>query len=263
MPEPSRTCLAMSRLGRSLTSVVVILAGALVAPGRSYQYDAAGRLILAVYDDGTALRYTYTFGDNVYSVTRLRLPRAPAGLVAERTDPQTAFLAWTDRSSDEAGFLVMRRPAGSSAWTPVATLPPDTLAYTDRGLSAGMNYVYRLAALAGAGAGGDGLRSAYTAEVAAGGTGSVPFYITAFRPLSDSGAGPFAITFEGSAPTTYQLEVSDTLETGSWRPEPWSAQPGQAASLAPIPGLDGPVTVYVEVPASASARYYRVRGNTS
>jgi YD repeat-containing protein len=232
-----------------------VLAASTPAVARSFQYDAAGRLILAVYDDGTALRYTYTHGDNLVSVRRLQLPPAPGSLDVERTEPASARLTWSDRSPSESGFLVMRRAAESSAWTTVATLPPNTVSYTDSGLLAGQNYVYRVAALADT----DGLRSAYTSEAAAGGAGGVRFSITSFQPLLGAGSGPFMLSFEGRAQTTYHLESSTTLEPGSWQPEPWSPRPDQAGSVSPIPGLEGPITIYLETAPPDASRYFRIR----
>jgi YD repeat-containing protein len=237
------------------TIAALALAHSTSAFARSFQYDAAGRLILAVYDDGTALRYTYTYGDNIFSVRRLQLPPAPGSLDVERTEPGSARLTWSDRSPAESGFIVMRRAAESSAWTTVVTLPPNTVAYTDSGLLAGQNYVYRVAALTDT----EGLRSAYTSEAAAGGAGGVRFSITSFQALLEAGSGPFVLSFEGRAQTTYHLESSTTLAPGSWQPEAWSLRPDQPAAIGPIPGLDGPITIYLETALPDASRYFRIR----
>jgi hypothetical protein len=70
--------------------------------------------------------------------------------------PTIIRLYWVDAFSDESGFVVERAFYGSDAWTPVATLPPDTEEYTDTGLTCGTRYQHRVAALFA-----DGSQSAY------------------------------------------------------------------------------------------------------
>lgn len=149
----------------------------------------------------------------------------------------------------------MRRAVDSSTWTTVATLPPNSVSYSDDGLRADRNYVYRLAALADP----DGLTSAYTSEAAAGGAGGVRFSITTFRPLLDTAPSPLLLAFEGVSGASYRLESSTDLKPGSWQPERWRARPDQAASFDAIPGLDGPVTIYLDEASAETARYFRVR----
>lgn len=255
MSPLARHLVAATRRPFATLAVAAIVVGATSTSARSFRYDAAGRLVLAVYDDGTALRYTYTYGDNILSVRRLRLPPAPGDLAAERSSPGSVRLTWSDRSPNELGFVVMRRAVDSSAWTTVATLPPNSVSYADDGLRADRNYVYRLAALADT----DGLTSAYTSEAAAGGAGGVGFSITTFRPLLDTAPSPLVLSFEGASRASYRLESSTDLKPGSWQPEPWKAGPDQAASLNAIPGLDGPVTIYLDGSSADTARYFRVR----
>jgi len=55
-------------------------------------------------------------------------------------------LAWTDNSNNEAAFLVERSEDGD-AFAEIATLPPDSEAYTDAGLEPGSRYWYRVRAV--------------------------------------------------------------------------------------------------------------------
>lgn len=79
---------------------------------------------------------------------------APTGLLA-RPNPNasnrsaTGFsLSWTDNATTETGFLVQRRADGG-AWSDVATLATDAVAYSDNNLTFGKVYDYRVRAIAG------------------------------------------------------------------------------------------------------------------
>jgi hypothetical protein len=72
-------------------------------------------------------------------------PSAPAGLAATAVTTERIDLAWTDTSSDEAGFRIERSPDGV-AWTEIAVAGAGVTAYTDRGLVPGTLYFYRVRA---------------------------------------------------------------------------------------------------------------------
>ena len=78
-------------------------------------------------------------------------PATPDGLIASSTATSIA-LTWTDRSSNEDGFVVERRTGTSGAWSTIATLPANTRSYTDNAVAAATIYHFRVRAF---NAGGD------------------------------------------------------------------------------------------------------------
>ncbi|QXE38353.1 fibronectin type III domain-containing protein [Streptomyces sp. GMY02] len=52
---------------------------------------------------------------------------APSGLRAEVKHANGILFTWTDRASDESGFLLEARTAGASAYEPLVVLEPDTV----------------------------------------------------------------------------------------------------------------------------------------
>ena len=73
-------------------------------------------------------------------------PAAPVALRVTSTGIGTIELAWRDISNDESEFRVERREGSVEAWALRTTLPADTEAFTDTGLSAGTEYRYRVRA---------------------------------------------------------------------------------------------------------------------
>ncbi len=76
-------------------------------------------------------------------------PSAPSGLSAVAVAPDQVDLAWTDNSGDEDRFSVERSAGGANAWQEVATVGPDVVAYSDRSVTEGTSYDYRILACAG------------------------------------------------------------------------------------------------------------------
>lgn len=72
---------------------------------------------------------------------------APSGLTAAALPSSSSRidLAWTDNTTTEDGFKVERSLDGV-AFTVIATLPPNTQAYTDTGLFPSTTYYYRVKA---------------------------------------------------------------------------------------------------------------------
>ncbi len=74
-------------------------------------------------------------------------PAAPVGLVVTAQKEGVA-LSWTS-AADAVSYVVLRREAKSPDWsTPLATVPPETTTYLDRGALYGTRYVYTVLALA-------------------------------------------------------------------------------------------------------------------
>jgi len=80
----------------------------------------------------------------------LTLPEAPTELLAT---PQTDAieLTWTDRSNNESGFRVERRPTDGNAWATLSTLGPNVMAHRDVSALATTMYDYRVVSFNAAG----------------------------------------------------------------------------------------------------------------
>ena len=153
---------------KALTILTALIATSQAA---SYFYDDAGRLTQVAYEQGSGIRYAYDPSDNLTSVESIPLPIAPTDLSVERSNPSQATLTWKDASSNETGFLIMRRSARDYDWQTLATLAANQSIYTDHSVSASENYVYRVLAQGAEG------RSAHSNESAAAGEGSEKFTI--------------------------------------------------------------------------------------
>lgn len=76
------------------------------------------------------------------------LNAAPSNLVADAISSSSIRLNWVDNSTSETSFIVERSfTSGAGAvWVTVATLPANTIRYTDGGLHPGNTYYYRVTA---------------------------------------------------------------------------------------------------------------------
>lgn len=84
-------------------------------------------------------------GDSPPSATACTaLPTAPSGLRATGVAAPAIDLAWTDNSSVEDGYDVLRSPVEVDYYTyaVIATLPPNSITYHDAGISANTRYWY-------------------------------------------------------------------------------------------------------------------------
>jgi hypothetical protein len=71
-----------------------------------------------------------TVADQTVTAKSIRDPKtvgvaAPGDLRAKVADPNGIAFTWRDRASDEEGYLVEARPAGSTEFSPVAVLDPQ------------------------------------------------------------------------------------------------------------------------------------------
>lgn len=73
-------------------------------------------------------------------------PAGAQGLVASGTGIQSIAVNWQDISNIEWGYTLYRSPNGVSGWVPVASLPPNTEAYTDNAVNPNTVYYYKTAA---------------------------------------------------------------------------------------------------------------------
>lgn len=80
---------------------------------------------------------------------RATVPFAPLTLTATGAGARQVRLGWTDRSTNETGFILERKTGtctAATAWAQVRTLGAGVVTLTDTGLTAGGAYAYRLRA---------------------------------------------------------------------------------------------------------------------
>ena len=70
----------------------------------------------------------------------------PDGLMAVVASATQINLNWNDNSTDETAFSLERSEDGGTNWQEIAVLDPDTITYTNTGLTCGTAYDYRLRA---------------------------------------------------------------------------------------------------------------------
>jgi fibronectin type 3 domain-containing protein len=110
---------------------------------------------------------TVTSSSEVVIVGGIAAPGAPTGLTATLdTTASQVDLAWTDNATTETGYVVERSDNGG-AFAQIATLPGDSVSYSDITVASGNHYEYQVAAV---NAGG----SSYSNIVAVDWTGVVP-----------------------------------------------------------------------------------------
>ena len=75
------------------------------------------------------------------------IPAAPSELVANALSWRRAQLLWTDASSNEAGFQIERRVAGSGEFALLATVGPNVTEFIDTSGAPSTSYDYRIRAI--------------------------------------------------------------------------------------------------------------------
>jgi M6 family metalloprotease-like protein len=78
-------------------------------------------------------------------------PNAPSNLAATATGHYGINVTWADNSDNEEGFTLERSETIESNWTVIAYLDPNTVSFSDSGLSQGTSYSYRVKAYNSAG----------------------------------------------------------------------------------------------------------------
>jgi hypothetical protein len=92
------------------------------------------------------------------------VPAAPTNLTSPGQTATTIRLAWTDNSSNEAGFRI-ERSADNRSWAQVGVTGASITTFTDQGLACGVPYAYRVAAFSAGG--GSAASAVLTTQAAA------------------------------------------------------------------------------------------------
>lgn len=83
---------------------------------------------------------------NEFTITTLAPPTTPSNLRATSVTNQSISLAWDDNSSNETGFLILRKVNNTGVFVEYASVAANTTTFTDLGLLAGTFYEYRVRA---------------------------------------------------------------------------------------------------------------------
>jgi hypothetical protein len=107
------------------------LVTATIKPGPGYTVGSPSSAGIAILDNET---FTNT---------------APFHYAAEPVSATAVRVRWTDNFENETKYRVQYRLAGSSSWTTLDNLPPDTTSHTVTGLTTGLVYEFRINAYQG------------------------------------------------------------------------------------------------------------------
>ncbi len=106
-----------------------------VSPATSYSYRVRG------YNAGGVSAYCATAS----ATTPLVPPAAPSNLLAVPISSSQVNLTWTDGSSNESGFRI-ERATGAGAYSQIALVGANIVAFNDTALSPATSYSYRIRA---------------------------------------------------------------------------------------------------------------------
>ncbi len=85
--------------------------------------------------------------DSPYDSLHVAIPGAPYNLIAETVNASIINVTWQHRTGYETGYVVERKLSSASTYEVVVTLLAGTNFYSDRGLSEGTVYNYRVRAI--------------------------------------------------------------------------------------------------------------------
>ena len=175
------------------------------------QVATVGANVTSWQDTGRAAATTYTYrvraynaaGDSAYSNTAgattpavATAPAAPSALTGNsRTRPSARVnLSWADNATNETGFRVYRSSDGGATWAQVAQVGANATSYSDRTVSRGATYDYKVLAFNAAGDSPFSNTITVTVGGSAGPTGAAPF-----APGGPGRADSFAPELVGAA----------------------------------------------------------------
>ena len=89
--------------------------------------------------------------DVAFFATAVAMPAVPTDLVANVASSTQVDLFWTDNANNETGYKVEQKLASGGSFAQIAILPANATAYSNSGLSANTQYVFRVQASNSAG----------------------------------------------------------------------------------------------------------------
>lgn len=210
-----------------------VLAALSAAPclAQVYQYDAAGRLIRAVYPGGGGAAYAYDDADNLLSVSPLVVPPAPMEVQVSRLSSTEARLQWQPATGAQS-YRIERRVVGTNDWQEVATVGAGATTFVDSNLVADTEYEYRIA---GVGPDGAGAYSDVASTVREGGDTTISTLVPRIAAGSSFVTGFQVINLTDSA-VHYRVGLYDA--NGQALALPFSdGQGGNAGTQSALSGL--------------------------
>ena len=113
--------------------------------GAKSQNDVAGDHMNGAIDDVRLYNYALDSSD-INALYANSTPSAPTGLSVAAASQSTINLKWTDNSGIESAYLIERR-TGNGAFSVIASVDANTVAFTDINLTANTTYGYRVRAV--------------------------------------------------------------------------------------------------------------------
>ena len=170
----------------------------------------------------------------------------PTQLTATAVSSSRIDLTWQDTSTDETGFRVQRRRAGSMDWVEIAIAPANATRFSDEGLLPTTLYHYRLQAF------NDMTASVFSNEAMATTSTALPPTVTGFDPQwGPSGTrvtltgthflGATAVQFNGVSSLQFRVQSASTI-----------------LAFVPPDATSGPVSVVTPGGTAVSAESFTV-----
>ena len=151
------------------------------------------------------------------------VPNAPADVAAAAQSAEDVMVTWTDASTCDSGFTVLRSDDGGQTYAAVGTTGAGQTSYDDAGLTPGTEYCYEVESTAA-----DGVTTAGPGSTASGGpattgaTATTPS--TALTLTADKLADPnlwnqvlLTWTYHGADESGYELESEDASTTKNFQ----------------------------------------------
>jgi len=120
--------------------------------GSFSQVGLVGSNVTSYVDKGLHTGNTYTYRIRAFTSTNESAPvmrsihPAPSKLVLSQFSDSVIRIEWKDNSTSETGFRIERKE-GSSDFREVGSVGADIPRYTDRGVTIGTTYTYRICAV--------------------------------------------------------------------------------------------------------------------
>lgn len=105
----------------------------------------ASKDILYFYKIRAIIIHTGAFSAfSIEAKTWTSILKAPTELKATSTNEGNVKLTWTDNANNEIGYAIERKVDLEGSWRSLSSLPPDSVSYSDAGLTVNMRYYYRV-----------------------------------------------------------------------------------------------------------------------
>ena len=170
----------------------------------------------------------------------------PTNLTALAMSPSRIDLTWQDNSSNETGFMVQRRQAGSADWVEIGTTSANDTTFSDVGLSAATTYRYRVQAF------NDTQSSAFSNEAWTATPAALPPTVSGFTPTG----GPVGtrVTLVG----THFFEATAVGFNGVNAPQFEVVSGTRIRAVVPPAATIGPIRVVTPIGTAVSANHFVV-----